>query len=187
MLKKLIIDTDTGVDDAMAILMALEAHKRWCHIFFCAGETFFVTAEGWSRCWRLPQSVATAQRLMRREISWGELIILRCLLTNKLPKVLMIYHHRTLDAAGCPDIPVYRWWPTTILLITYNFLRMVHRRRWRTGDWCSMILVQNKLFSGVQKRHSLLLMITKSSTTDRMGSTMSSSQTRLTRTESKVK
>ena len=29
MVKKLIIDTDTGVDDAMAILMALEAHKRW--------------------------------------------------------------------------------------------------------------------------------------------------------------
>ena len=28
MVKKLIIDTDTGVDDAMAILMALEAHKR---------------------------------------------------------------------------------------------------------------------------------------------------------------
>ena len=28
MAKKLIIDTDTGVDDAMAILMALEAHKR---------------------------------------------------------------------------------------------------------------------------------------------------------------
>ena len=29
MVKKLIIDTDTGVDDAMAILMALEAHKRF--------------------------------------------------------------------------------------------------------------------------------------------------------------
>ena len=28
MVKKLIIDTDTGVDDAMAILMALETHKR---------------------------------------------------------------------------------------------------------------------------------------------------------------
>ena len=26
--KRLIIDTDTGVDDAMALLMALEAHKR---------------------------------------------------------------------------------------------------------------------------------------------------------------
>ena len=26
--KKVIIDTDTGIDDAMAILMALEAHKR---------------------------------------------------------------------------------------------------------------------------------------------------------------
>ena len=28
MVKKLIIDTDTGVDDAMALLMALESHKR---------------------------------------------------------------------------------------------------------------------------------------------------------------
>ena len=28
MRRKLIIDTDTGVDDAMALLMALEAHKR---------------------------------------------------------------------------------------------------------------------------------------------------------------
>ena len=28
MKRKLIIDTDTGVDDAMALLMALEAHKR---------------------------------------------------------------------------------------------------------------------------------------------------------------
>ena len=26
--KKIIIDTDTGIDDAMALLMALEAHKR---------------------------------------------------------------------------------------------------------------------------------------------------------------
>ena len=110
-------------------------------------------------------------------------------LTKKLPKVLMIYHLRTLDAAGCPDIPVYRWWltVTTPLPTTYNFLGMVHRRKRRTSDWCFMILFQNKLFSGVQKRHSLLLMITKSSTTDRMGSTMSSSQTRLIRAESKVK
>ena len=26
--KKVIIDTDTGVDDAMALLMALESHKK---------------------------------------------------------------------------------------------------------------------------------------------------------------
>ena len=128
-------------------------------------------------------SEADAQRNILR---WG-LIILRCLLTKKLPKVLMIYHLRTLDAAGCPDIPVYRWWLTTLLPITYNFLGMVHRRKRRTSDWCFMILFQNKLFTGVQKRHSLLLMTTKSSTTDRMGSTMSSSQTRRIQAESKVK
>ena len=28
MVRKFIIDTDTGVDDAMALLMALDAHKK---------------------------------------------------------------------------------------------------------------------------------------------------------------
>ena len=28
MVKKVIIDTDTGVDDAMALLMALDSHKQ---------------------------------------------------------------------------------------------------------------------------------------------------------------
>jgi len=66
--KKLIIDTDTGVDDAMAILMALEAHKRG------AVEVLAITAVSGN-----------------------------CPLPDVLRNIL-----RTLDAAGCPDIPVYR-------------------------------------------------------------------------------
>jgi len=66
--KKVIIDTDTGVDDAMAILMALEAHKRG------VVEVLAITA-----------------------------VAGNCPLPDVLRNIL-----RTLDAAGCPDIPVYR-------------------------------------------------------------------------------
>jgi len=66
--KKLIIDSDTGIDDAMAILMALEAHKRK------AVEVIAITAVGGN----------TTEPDAERNIL------------------------RTLDAAGCSDIPVYR-------------------------------------------------------------------------------
>ena len=66
--KKIIIDTDTGIDDAMAILMALEAHKRK------AVEVIAVTAV----------SGNTTEPDAERSIL------------------------RTLDAAGCGDIPVYK-------------------------------------------------------------------------------
>jgi len=64
----MIIDTDTGIDDAMAILMALEAHKRK------AVEVIAITAVNGN----------TTEPDAERNIL------------------------RTLDAAGCGDIPVYR-------------------------------------------------------------------------------
>jgi len=67
LMKKIIIDTDTGVDDAMAILMALEAHKRK------AVEVIAITAV----CGNTTEPDAKRNIL------------------------------RTLDAAGCPDVPVY--------------------------------------------------------------------------------
>jgi len=85
MLKKLIIDTDTGVDDAMAILMALEAHKRG------VVEVLAITAVN-GNC-----SEADAQR-------------------NIL---------RTLDAAGCPDIPVYRG-AKEALVVAYDHKEFYH-------------------------------------------------------------
>ena len=66
--KKMIIDSDTGIDDAMAILMALEAHKRK------AIEVLAITAVNGN----------TTEPDAERNIL------------------------RTLDAAGCRDIPVYR-------------------------------------------------------------------------------
>lgn len=64
----MIIDSDTGIDDAMAILMALEAHKRK------AIEVLAITAVNGN----------TTEPDAERNIL------------------------RTLDAAGCGDIPVYR-------------------------------------------------------------------------------
>merc|ERR1711892_772791 len=65
--KKLIIDTDTGIDDAMAILMALEAHKR--------GEI---------------------------EVLAISAVVGNCSSADAERNIL-----RTLDAAQCPEIPVY--------------------------------------------------------------------------------
>ena len=76
--KKLIIDSDCGIDDAMAILMALEAHKRE------AVEVLALTA--------------VAGNCSERDVERNIL--------------------RTLDAAGCFNIPVYRG-ATEALVIPY--------------------------------------------------------------------
>jgi len=76
--KKMIIDSDTGIDDAMAILMALEAHKRK------AVEVLAITAV----------SGNTTEPDAERNIL------------------------RTLDAAGCGDIPVHRG-ATEALVVPY--------------------------------------------------------------------
>lgn len=83
--KKMIIDTDTGVDDAMAILMALEAHKRG------AVEVVAITAVA-GNC---PEPDAVRNIL------------------------------RTLDAAGCPNIPVHRG-ASSGLVVEYDHQEHYH-------------------------------------------------------------
>merc|ERR1711892_581052 len=83
--KKLIIDTDTGIDDAMAILMALEAHKRGDI------EVLAISAVA-GNC-----SSAYAER-------------------NIL---------RTLDAAQCPEIPVYSG-AACALVVPYVLINPYH-------------------------------------------------------------
>jgi len=85
MVKKLIIDTDTGVDDAMAILMALEAHKRG------AVEVLAITAVNGN-----------------------------CSEPDALRNIL-----RTLDVAGCPDIPVHRG-AKEALVVAYDHQEHYH-------------------------------------------------------------
>ena len=94
MRRKLIIDTDTGVDDAMALLMALEAHKRG------QVEVLAITAVAGNT------EESHAQRNILRTIGIN---LFSCRGHIMLP----------LDSIGCPDSPVYRG-AEEAMVVTYN-------------------------------------------------------------------
>ena len=69
MVRKFIIDTDTGVDDAMALLMALDAHLK--HEVISGRKISRMSSNLLPRLrsWRSQPSMATPMRPMPKSIS----------------------------------------------------------------------------------------------------------------------
>ena len=126
MVKKLIIDTDTGVDDAMALLMALESHKRGevevLAITAVNGNTLESHAQrnilrtlgGWEFS-KMSFSLTIftvhlcTQLVKLRSLKISSLFYISiCGFIDLISDNLCLFENFFSDSIGCPDIPVYR-------------------------------------------------------------------------------
>ena len=94
----LIVDTDAGIDDAMALCMAFHAHKRGdVKVGRMSSNKLQLSLEGSAKRWGLGCVLFVVQ-----------VAAVTCVTGNTHVDNVLVNVLRTADLMGCGDVPVFR-------------------------------------------------------------------------------